>query len=115
MSLRIDAGILVGHRLSGPLEGVLADAMNGSFAGSVTVTLSTTTSADTRASLKPAVGCPALQGFVAAGRVDDIVSGRTVHGPSAVHAARWAQASRQLPCTTMLSFASAGELAVPGL
>ena len=113
--LRHEAGRLVGHRPSRPPDGVLADAMHGSFAGSVTVTLSTTTSADTRAAVKSAAGRPALQGFIAAGRGDDVAGGLTVHGPSAVDAARWAQAARQLPCTTALSFASAGELAVPGL
>ena len=88
--------------------------MHGTFAGSVTVALSSTTVADTRAALLPAPECPALQGFVAAGRVDDAAGGRAVHGPSSVDAGRYAQAARQLPCATMLSYASAGELAVSG-
>ncbi len=103
------------RRLSGPPEGVLADAMHGTFAGSVTVALSSTTVADTRAALLPVTGHPALQGFIAAGRVDDVAGGRAVHGPSVVDAGHYAQAARQLPCATMLSFASAGELAVSGL
>ena len=101
-------------RPTGPPEGVLADAMHGTFSGSVTVALSSTTVADTRAALLPASGRPALQGFVAAGRVEDEAGGRAVHGPSAVDAGRRADAARQLPCATMMSFASAGELAVQG-